>query len=672
MKRLAPKRDPIDFDEYLVKKNLTRKEVIEWRAIPRGIWVNLPPKSELPRLSKELGRGVEDVIYAPTRVQRLFHGSTVPNSILEGPRGTGKAVALDTLVCTLDGSPRTMADVKVGDWALSADGSPTKVIWKSDPHEDPNGTWRLWFDGQESIVCGGSHEWVTMNDFDLIPRVRSTVEILRTFGLGHLIIRGGEAARDWRITKAEELPSQSLQCIQVDHPTHLYLVGKSGIPTHNSEAIRFDAHMRAISTEGFTYLVLRREMRDLRMSHLKFMDFEMRWLNPDHKNPFNKTDNIAYYPNGSMGFYSYCVHLADVMHLLSSQFGAIYFDEITTFPWEMITKISASSRVEEGSGILAMVKGGTNPLGVGAHDVKIHFITKKVPNDPDYNPDEWEAIRTTRSDNPYVDWSQYDKRLGSLQDRTKRAWRDGEWVNEGAYFTEFAPTMGGRPWHVIEEMPSFQGQRSILDQPWIRLYRSLDWGFRPDPAVCIWYAVFPNGLAIAFKEKHWLETIAEEVAKDIVKESAGMRVIDTFADPSIFAKRGESLFSIGDIIENNGVSLTPSVNDRTRFGLAICNYLNSTVKDEVDDGEGGRMFVEYPKLQILKSGCPELIRTFPDIQADPAMPSRMADGGEDHWVVSLAYFCMGDAPPPRDPARPVTPRWMLSKRAFNRSMSVGI
>lgn len=529
MKRVTSNKKPIDFYDYLLKKNYSEAEVIEWRAVPPGLYTNLPPKDKLQRFSIDMGRGVEEVLYAPTRIQRLFHGSTVPNCILEGPRGTGKSLA-----------------------------------------------------------------------------------------------------------------------------------------------IRWDAHMRALYTPGFTYLVLRREMRDLRMSHLKFIDYEMRRLNPDHKNPFNKTDNIAYYGNGSVGFYSYCVHLADVMHLLSSDFGAIYFDEITTFPWEMISKIAASARVPEDSGLTAFVKGGTNPLGVGAHDVKIHFITKRVPNDPDYKPEQWEAIRTTRQDNPYLDWKQYDSRLSSLSDRVRKAWRDGEWVNEGAYFTEFAPTLDGQPWHVIDEMPRYRGNQSIVGQSWIRIYRSLDWGFRPDPAVCIWYAVFPSGLAIAFKEKHWLETVAADVAKDIKRESKDMHVIDTFADPSIFAKRGESLFSIGDIIENNGIPLTPSVNDRTRFGLAICDYLNSRVKDEVETEDGSRIIREYPKLQILKDGCPELIRTLPDIQADPSMPSRIADGGEDHWVVSLAYFCMGDSPPPRDPARPVTPRWMLSKKAFNRSFTVGL
>lgn len=515
---------PLSFYDYLLQKNLTEHEVCSWRGIPPGLYRDLPPISKLPRFSVQLEPNLEDVLYGPTRVQRLFHGTTAENCLLEGPRGTGKSLG-----------------------------------------------------------------------------------------------------------------------------------------------IRFDGHMFCRAVPGWKYLVLRRKLTDLKKNHLLFMDAEMKKLGGH----FNKTDNIAYYPNGSVGFFSYCEHISDLSNLLSSEFGSIYFDEMTTFPWDWIVKIASCARLPEDFGLTARVKGGTNPLGLGAAEVKRYYITKSVQpeEDPEYRPENYEAIRTKPEDNPHLDWEKYRRRLGANSEKIRRAWLDGEWVTEGAYFIEWKPAKEGRDWHVIEELPTVRGQ-SILSQPWIRIYRSFDWGFRPDPAVCHWIAVMPRGNAIFFKERSWKETVAKDVAAAIKRESEGMHVIDTFADPSMFAKRGEATFSIADIFESNGIPLTPSVNDRTKFGTAICDWLN-TIIEEHGPGEDDSLVASYPKLQVLapqgRLGCPNLIRTFPDILSDARDASRIADGGEDHYIVSCAYFCMGDAPPSRDPEKPTTPRWMLPKRAFMRS-----
>ena len=37
------------------------------------------------------------------------------------------------------------------------------------------------------------------------------------------------------IDKIEPIANRGMQCIQVDSPSHLYLVGRSFLPTHNSE-----------------------------------------------------------------------------------------------------------------------------------------------------------------------------------------------------------------------------------------------------------------------------------------------------------------------------------------------------------------------------------------------------------------------------------------------------
>jgi hypothetical protein len=62
--------------------------------------------------------------------------------------------------------------------------------------------------------------------------------------------------------------------------------------TGKSVILRNDAHIHALSCDGLDYLIVRRTMPELRMSHLKFIEAEMKRLG----GTFNKTESIAYYP----------------------------------------------------------------------------------------------------------------------------------------------------------------------------------------------------------------------------------------------------------------------------------------------------------------------------------------------------------------------------------------
>jgi hypothetical protein len=209
-----------------------------------------------------------------------------------------------------------------------------------------------------------------------------------------------------------------------------------------------------------------------------------------------------------------------------------------------------------------------------------------------------------------------------------------------------------RPWHVIDTLPTVGG-KPLLDQEWVSIYRCHDSGFFPDPAVCIWLAVLPNGRAIAFKEDHWQSTVASDVAKDIARQSRGMRVLDDFADPTMFATSNHTGLADSDYYEQNGIALTASRNDRAAIGKAIHEWLGTII-----DGE--------PKLQILREGCPQLIRTIPDMQIDSNDNRKIAGGGNDHWCVALGYFCQGMTAPSREFTTAATPLWMRPKKNHNQ------
>lgn len=456
--------------------------------------------------------------------------------------------------------------------------------------------------------------------------------------------------------------------------------------TGKSVAIRNDAHMRSLKYPGYTYLIVRRTMPELKKSHLRFIDMEMKAFGGN----FHKTDAIAYYPEMegkvSQGFFSHCETEDDMLKLLSSEYCIVYFDEISTFTWTMITKISSCIRVPEGMGLDGLVRGGTNPIGVGADDVRRYYIVKDIrpEEDSEYRPEDYQAIHTTLDDNPHIDRQDYIRRLSQLPEHIRRAWLDGEWIVEGAYFHDFKPSRKLRDdeqippgavdgftevkgvrtidWHVTISYPRVSNRLSedmSWQSPfqWLQVYRTVDWGFAPDPAICLWIASLPNGRAFVFKEKTWFSTPAATVANEIVTESAGMRIAETFCDPTMFiGSQATEYHSIGDIFWSNGVPLSPSVNDRAHAGFVIHEYLNTILTDGL------------PKLQIYEPGCPQLVRTIPIMRTHKTDPRKIANGN-DHYVIALAYFCMGWIGQSREPYRAPVPRYLQPKS--NRRVVLG-
>lgn len=428
---------------------------------------------------------------------------------------------------------------------------------------------------------------------------------------------------------------------------NLLALGTRG--TGKSLMLRMDAIMRCLMIPNFRALIIRRTMPELRRSHLAYIGAEMAMLGQEYLSTFS----MAKFENGSTLVFAHCENESDVMNFLSSEYGFIGFDELSTFTLEQFLKISAAARAPIGSGYSAVVRAGSNPLGVGADWMYDWFVDKNVRQEdyPDYNPDDFEMQFSTLDDNPSMDAVAYKARLRNLPEHVRRAWLDGERIIEGMYFMDFHKlSETGEPWHVIPTLPTWNGS-PLFEHSWLRVYRAIDWGYFPDPAVCLWMIVLPNKRTIVFKERSWRRTLAKDVAAQIKRESEGMHVVESFCDPTMLIKEGQP-YSIGELFEQNGVPVTAAVNDRILYGYSIHDHLNTII-----DGT--------PQLQIVAPmgvyGCPDLIRTIPQLRTDPTDPAKIANGN-DHWVVALAYFCMGQASPSRDPSGGSgIPRWMRPK-----------
>lgn len=190
--------------------------------------------------------------------------------------------------------------------------------------------------------------------------------------------------------------------------------------------------------------------------------------------------------------------------------------------------------------------------------------------------------------------------------------------------------------------------------PSVRVYRAFDMGFYPDPAVCLWIAHLGNRY-IVFKEKLWFRTVASDIAKDIIKESEGMRVSATYCDPSMDFQTGADVRTIKGIFEENGVPMETSVNNREHYAHAV----HTALSEEVAPG--------IPRLQILDGdgkidGCPYLIKTIPMMQFNEKRPMALADHKHDHAVVALAYFLISIGSYEHRVIKSSTiPRWMHPK-----------
>lgn len=422
--------------------------------------------------------------------------------------------------------------------------------------------------------------------------------------------------------------------------------------------LRMDAILRCLMIPGFKALIIRRTMPELRRSHLGDIPIEMKKLGGEAKGfVWLSTVSMAKFPNGSSITFAHCETEADILNFLSSQYGFIGFDELSTFTLNQFLQISVAARAPLESGYTAVVRAGSNPLGLGADWMYAWFVDKTVDRIEfqDYNPDDFEMQFATLADNPSLDQKANAARLKNLPEHMRKAWLLGERVFEGMYFGDFHKMfdLGDQtvPWHVIEDMPVWRGKPIAL-QEWISVYRAIDWGYFPDPAVCLWIVVLPNKRSIVFKEMKWNRTLAEDVAKEIKKASEGMHVVESFCDPTMFLQDGTSPYTIADKFESNGVPLTPAINSRELYGYSIHEYLNTLIE-------------ERPRLQIIRTAAHNLIRTIPQMRMDKTDPRKMADG-DDHYVVALAYFCMGVAMPTKDPQAKNDKRWMQPKRKLTR------
>ena len=201
--------------------------------------------------------------------------------------GVGKALALDTPIPTPYGL-RTMGQIKTGDVVYGSSGEPTYVVQKSEIMSGRD-CYRVSFSTGESIVCDGEHRWQVLTQTSPRGEQRNdnsgrlglpqgdTVTVLTAEMMWEMMNKNdaglgvrftisappkNRASKRWReveVVRIVKVPSVPVQCLQVEAEDHLFLVGRTRIPTHNS-SLALDIARNAAVRQNKSVIVFSLEM----------------------------------------------------------------------------------------------------------------------------------------------------------------------------------------------------------------------------------------------------------------------------------------------------------------------------------------------------------------------------------------------------------------------------
>ena len=198
--------------------------------------------------------GMQGVPTGFVEFDELTHGLQGGQMIVIAARpAMGKALALDTPIPTPTGWT-TMGEVSVGDQVLAADGAPTTVTAATDVMLD-RPCYRVRFDDGSEIIADEEHQWLTQTRAAVLVGAGAadagSASVVTTGQIAassqrHLVRipddarlplchdGGIEPGTERAIVAVEPVASVPVRCLQVDHSEHLFLAGRTFIPTHNS------------------------------------------------------------------------------------------------------------------------------------------------------------------------------------------------------------------------------------------------------------------------------------------------------------------------------------------------------------------------------------------------------------------------------------------------------
>ena len=285
-----------------------------------------------------------------------------------------------------------------------------------------------------------------------------------------------------------------------------------------SWAMRRKFVLLALRYDGLQLLLLRRTLPELYENHVRPLQRELHAVAP-----YNATQRVFAFPNGSRIRLGYCAEERDVYQYQGQEYDVIGLEEATHFTESQMQFLTTCNRSVRADFTPRMYY-TCNPGGVGHGWVKRLFLDRAYRSGE--RPEDYAFIPARVFDNPVLleRNPEYVRTLEALPEPLRRAYLEGDWdVLAGQYFAEFR-----RDAHVIEPI--------ALPGHW-RRFAAMDWGYR-DPCAVLWLAVSDGGRVYVYRELYLTRTLSSELARRIREAQGDERIAYTVASPDAWQTRG--------------------------------------------------------------------------------------------------------------------------------------
>ena len=172
--------------------------------------------------------------------------------------GVGKALSLDTELPTPTGWTK-MGDIQEGDLVIGRYGKPTKVVATTEVMFG-RPCYEIEFSDGSKIKADEEHQWIVRSIKYGIQQL-NTIYLFDNVNLktNTYFVPSTNVSPERAIISVTAINSIPVKCIEVDAEDHLYLAGKTMIPTHNS-SLAMDIARHAAFRQDKSVIVFSLEM----------------------------------------------------------------------------------------------------------------------------------------------------------------------------------------------------------------------------------------------------------------------------------------------------------------------------------------------------------------------------------------------------------------------------
>lgn len=420
-----------------------------------------------------------------------------------------------------------------------------------------------------------------------------------------------------------------------------------------SKAIVMDAFIRCCMFPNTCAYIFRRTYNELEDTVIR----EAKASYPPETYKYNGTRHEMALMNGSVICFRHCAYVADMYNYKGKEIQWLYFDELTSFEYEIYEYMNTRLRAKKELGVVPCTRSASNPGDIGHGWVKKYFVDAAPYMKFSYREAaiggmkrifKIQYIPSLVTENPYIG-DDYKYQLASKPEALRKALLYGDWdAFEGQVFMEWRDEKSHYDdhlfTHVINPFPIPE---------WWQRYMSFDYGYSK-PFSVQWWAISPDGAAFLYREWYGCQSTPntgiaitpKQIAQGILEREAdetknNIKVI-RIADPAIFDKsRGESVAEQMEPQGNRkGVYFAPADNTRLAGKMQVHERLRFN-----SDGRAN---------MYVFNTCRDFIRTVPTLPYSRSKPEDVDSDAEDHEYDACRYFCMANPMPSRKIEMPVT------------------